>query len=135
MIEVKTILTGTIDHVWACWTQAEHIQHWNHAGDDWHCPKATNELYEGGRFVYTMAAKDQSFSFDFCGTYTRVVTNEAIAFTLDDQRKVEVHFSSTPAGIEIVERFDPENVHPEDMQQAGWQMILDNFKKYAESVG
>ncbi len=135
MIEVKTIVSGKIDHIWACWTQPEHIQQWNHAGDDWHCPKASNDLLEGGRFVYTMAAKDQSFSFDFCGTYTRVVTNEEIAFTLDDDRKVEVHFSSTLAGIEIVERFDPENVHPEDMQQAGWQMILNNFKKYAESVG
>jgi len=97
--------------------------------------EATNELYEGGRFVYTMAAKDQSFSFDFCGTYTRVVANEAIAFTLDDDRKVEVHFRSTPEGIEIIERFDPENVHPEDMQQAGWQMILDNFKNTRSRLG
>ena len=135
MIEVKTIVSGKIDHIWACWTQPEHIQQWNHAGEDWHCPKASNDLVEGGRFVYTMAAKDQSFSFDFCGTYTRVVTNEEIAFTLDDDRKVEVYFRSLPAGVEIMERFDPENVHPEDMQQAGWQMILDNFKKYAESIG
>ena len=135
MIEVKTIVSGKIDHIWACWTQPEHIQQWNHAGEDWHCPKAINDLLEGGRFVYTMAAKDQSFSFDFCGTYTRVVTNEEIAFTLDDDRKVEVSFRCLPAGVEIMERFDAENVHPEDMQQAGWQMILDNFKKHAESVG
>ena len=120
MIEVKTIVSGKIDHIWACWTQPEHIQQWNHAGEDWHCPKAINDLLEGGRFVYTMAAKDQSFSFDFCGTYTRVVTNEEIAFTLDDDRKVEVSFRCLPAGVEIMERFDAENVHPEDMQQAGW---------------
>lgn len=134
MIEVKTLVLGTLDHVWACWTQAEHIQNWNHASDDWHCPKAINGCVEGGRFVFTMAAKDQSFSFDFCGTYTKVIQNQEIAYTMDDDRKAVVSFQAINEGVEITERFDPENQNPTDMQQAGWQMILDNFKKYAESI-
>jgi hypothetical protein len=31
-----------------------------------------------------------------------------------------------------VETFDAENENPIEMQETGWQMILDNFKKYAE---
>jgi hypothetical protein len=37
-------------------------------------------------------------------------------------------------GTKVTEQFEPENQNPEDMQQAGWQMILDNFKSYAESA-
>jgi len=134
MIEVKTTVSGTLAHVWDCWTQDEHIQNWNHASDDWHCPKATNECVVGGRFVYTMAAKDQSFSFDFFGTYTRVDQLAEIAYTMDDERKAVVQFREVATGVEVIERFDPENQNPEDMQQMGWQMILNNFKKYAESI-
>ncbi len=134
MIEVKTTVAGSRVHIWDCWTAPQHIQNWNHAGDDWHCPQASNDCVVGGRFVYTMAAKDQSFSFDFSGTYTKVEPQAEIAYTLDDERKVVVLFHATPEGIEIIERFDPENIHSEEMQQAGWQAILNNFKKYAESI-
>jgi len=41
--------------------------------------------------------------------------------------------SETPDGVHVVEEFEPENQHPKEMQQAGWQLILDNFKKHAES--
>jgi hypothetical protein len=33
----------------------------------------------------------------------------------------------------VIEIFDPESENPVEMQQAGWQMILDNFRKYTES--
>lgn len=81
-----------------------------------------------------MAPVDNSFSFDFSGTYTQVIPNQTISYTMDDDRKAVVSFEELPSGIEIIERFDPENVHSEDLQLAGWQMILDNFKKYAESI-
>lgn len=134
MLEVKTIVKGPLAHVWECWTNPEHIQNWNHAADDWHCPKAINDCIIGGRFVFTMAPVDNSFSFDFSGTYTQVIPNLTISYTMDDDRKAVVSFEELPSGIEIIERFDPENVHSEDLQLAGWQMILDNFKKYAESI-
>ena len=134
MLEVKTIVKGPLAHVWECWTNPEHIQNWNHAADDWHCPKAINDCIIGGRFVFTMAPVDNSFSFDFSGTYTQVIPNQTISYTMDDDRKAVVSFEELPSGIEIIERFDPENVHSEDLQLAGWQMILYNFKKYAESI-
>jgi uncharacterized protein YndB with AHSA1/START domain len=47
---------------------------------------------------------------------------------------MKVTFTSTEMGTKVTEQFEPENQNPEDMQQAGWQMILDNFKSYAEST-
>jgi hypothetical protein len=35
---------------------------------------------------------------------------------------------------EITVSFDPETEHPVEMQQQGWQAILNNFKSYTESL-
>lgn len=51
-----------------------------------------------------MAAKDGSFEFDFYSTN----------------------------GTEVREVFDPENQNPPEMQQQGWQAILNQFKRYVE---
>jgi len=115
--------------------EAEHITQWNHASDDWHTPKAVNDLRTGGSFVYTMAAKDESFSFDFGGTYDEVVEHRRIAYTIADDRKVEITFRENSDGVHIIETFDAENTNPHDMQRGGWQAILDNFKKYTETYG
>ncbi len=80
-----------------------------------------------------MAAKDGSMSFDFGGEYTLVEKNKAIEYILGDGRKVEITFNETPNGVEIIEKFDPETQNPEEMQRAGWQAIMDNFKSYVES--
>ncbi len=34
---------------------------------------------------------------------------------------------------EVIETFDPESINSTELQQSGWQAILDNFKRYAES--
>ena len=43
-----------------------------------------------------------------------------------------VTFEMTDATTIITEKFEPEKENPVEMQQAGWQMILDNFKSYVE---
>ena len=53
---------------------------------------------------------------------------------MDDGRKVTIEFAQTPQGVEVIETFDPEQENTRELQQAGWQAILDNFKKYVESV-
>ena len=57
MITVKTTVTASPEKVWDFWTNPEHITKWNNASDDWHCPKATNDLKIDGKFNFTMAAK------------------------------------------------------------------------------
>lgn len=133
MITVQTTVKNTIDKVWEFWNKPEHITKWAFASPEWHSPRAENDLKEGGKFSTTMAAKDGSMSFDFGGEYTLVKENEAIYYTMGDGRKAEIIFKEIPEGVEIIESFDPETQNPEEMQQAGWQAILDNFRNYAES--
>ena len=133
-VVVETVVEKDIAQVWDCWTNPEHIVNWTFASADWHCPAATNDLQVGGTFSSTMAAKDGSMQFDFSGTYSEVVPNEKIAYAMEDGRKVEVTFSIVENGVSVVESFDPEQTHPREMQQAGWQAILNNYKAYVESI-
>ena len=132
MITVKNILNAPIEKVWEYWTKEEHIKNWNFAASDWHCPNATNNLLKGGEFHYTMAAKDNSFSFDFWGTYQKIELEKLLEITLGDGRQMKVGFEAKGDSTVVTEQFEPENQNPEDMQKAGWQMILDNIKLYVE---
>lgn len=133
MITVQSTINAAIDKVWEFWTSPEHITKWSFASPEWHTPYAENDLVEGGKFKSTMAAKDGSMSFDFEGEYTLVEKNKAIEYVLGDGRKVEISFTETPNGVEVVENFDPETQNPEEMQRGGWQAIMDNFKSYVEN--
>jgi uncharacterized protein YndB with AHSA1/START domain len=133
-ITVEALINAPIEEVWECWNAPEHITQWSQASDDWHCPKASNDLRRGGHFNFTMAAKDGSFSFDFEGDYDEVVENKRLAYTMSDGRKAEVTFRAEGDSTHITETFDAENMNSHEMQRAGWQAILDNFKKYTEQM-
>jgi uncharacterized protein YndB with AHSA1/START domain len=133
-ITVEAIINASIEKVWESWTQPQHITKWNAASDDWHTPYAENDLQEGGKMLATMAAKDGSFSFDFWGTHTKVLPLQEIATTLGDDRKMSVTFTPTNDGIKVLETFEPESQNSLELQQQGWQAILNNFKKYTESL-
>ena len=134
MITVSTTIKNkTLAEAWDYFTNPKHVINWNHAGDDWHCPKAENNLEVGKSFTYTMAAKNGEMSFDFTGIYTEIELYSKINYVLADNRKIFVTFKETENGIELIEKFDPETENSEEMQQTGWQMILDNFKKYIEN--
>ena len=132
MITVSVKIDASVEKVWNYFTQPEHIVNWNFANDDWHSPSAENDLTVNGLFKYNMAAKDGSFSFDFWGNYTQIETHKTIAYTIGDGRKVILHFTENDNLTEVVEMFEPESQNPEEMQQMGWQAILNNFKKYVE---
>jgi uncharacterized protein YndB with AHSA1/START domain len=131
-ITVETRVQGSVPGVWELWTVPEHIVQWNSASDDWHTPRAENDLRVGGKFRYRMESMDGSAGFDFEGEYTEVKTLERIAYTIGDGRKVIVTFLPTGADTHVVESFEAEHSNPPDMQRGGWQAILDNFKRYAE---
>ncbi|UPK69057.1 SRPBCC family protein [Chitinophaga filiformis] len=132
-ITVETTIQAPVAKVWEYWNQPEHIKKWAFASDDWHVPASENDLRTGGKFSTTMAAKDGSFSFDFGGVYTQVKEHKLIEYTLGDERKVSILFSSIGEATKIVETFEAEDTHSVEMQQSGWQAILDNFKKYTEA--
>jgi uncharacterized protein YndB with AHSA1/START domain len=134
MIHVEAYIQSDLEKVWENFTNPKHIQNWNFASLDWHCPKAANDLRVDGKFSYTMAAKDASFSFDFEGTYTLVEPLSSIEYNIIDGRKVIVKFSNTPNGVLVTEDFDPEQINAHEMQQGGWQSILNQFKTYTEQA-
>ncbi|GJM74574.1 activator of HSP90 ATPase [Paenibacillus macerans] len=133
-IKVEAIVHAPVESVWKYWTEPKHITKWNQASDDWHTPYAENDLRAGGKFVSRMEAKDGSFGFDFGGVYDEVNMNESISYTLGDGRKVKIDFIRQGDDTKIIEAFEAEETNAIEMQQAGWQAILDNFKKYAEGV-
>ncbi|MDP4099312.1 SRPBCC family protein [Paenibacillus sp. P96] len=132
-ITVETTVDAPMEKVWAYWTEPQHITEWSFASDEWHAPKAENDVRTGGAFLTRMEAKDGSFGFDFSGVYDEVRPHELIAYTLGDGRKVTITFSNQGNGTKVVEVFEAEGENPIEMQQAGWQAFLDNFKKYCEA--
>ena len=133
-ITVEAIIIAPVEKVWNLWTGSEHITKWNNVSDDWHTPWAENDLRIGGRFVSRMEAKDGSSAFDFAGVYDDVKTNDLIAYTIDDGRKVRITFTGNNYVTEVSETFETESTHPIEMQRKGWQAIMNSFKKYVEST-
>lgn len=131
-ITVSVEIDAPIDKVWNYWTSPEHIVKWNFASDDWCCPTATNEAKTGGKFNWRMEAKDGSVGFDFFGEYDHVIENERIEYQMGDGRKVEISFREEDGKIILNETFETEDVNSAEMQRAGWQAILENFKKLVE---
>ncbi len=131
-VKVSTVVNASLEKVWDVWVKPEHIVNWNFASDDWCCPSANNDLQVGGKFVARMEAKDGSSGFDFNGIYSVVKSQEALEYVMEGGRKVQVMFTPQEGGVLVTEIFEPENVYPLEMQQGGWQSILENFKKYGE---
>jgi uncharacterized protein YndB with AHSA1/START domain len=133
MITVETTINAPVSKVWEHWTKSEHITNWNFATDEWHCPTATDNLESGGEFNWRMEAKDGSMGFDFTGVYDQIDENELITYKMADGRRVEIRFTEIDGEVKLTESFEAEGTNSDEMQRAGWQSILENFKKYVES--
>lgn len=131
-ITVVVEVNASPEKAWQYFTEPDHLTNWYFASDDWHAPHAENDLRVDGRFKIAMAAKNGSAGFDFEGVYTEVEPTTYLSFTLDDNRKVSVAFESADGKTIVTETFEAESMHPVEMQQQGWQAILNNFKKYTE---
>ena len=85
----------------------------------------------GGIYNARMEAKDKSFGFDFKAIYTEIAPFTYFQYEFDN-RSVRVDFTeiNDTTKVEIV--FVPESQNSIDMQVAGWQSILNNFKAYVE---
>ena len=131
-ITVNAIINCQIIKAWQFFNEPQHITKWNQAADTWHCPASENDLKLGGKFKHTMSAKDNSFSFDLEGVYTHVDLYKQIDYVLADNRKVSVLFKEENNQTTVTEIFESENENHIELQQQGWQAILNNFKNYTE---
>lgn len=133
-VQIETTVKAPLAEVWRAYSSPEDIKQWNTASPDWHTPSSTVDLREGGSFSSRMEAKDGSMGFDFAGTYTKVVDKKLIEYAFGD-RTARVEFSEGPDGVTVKVGFDAETQNPVEMQRAGWQSILDSFKKHVEAAG
>ncbi len=133
-LTVTTTINKNVKTVWEAFTLPQHITNWYFASPDWHAPSSENNPIIGGKFKTRMEAKDGSFGFDFSGTYTNVILHKELDYTLDDNRLVTVSFKVENNQTIVTESFEPESENTHELQQQGWQLILDNFKKYTESL-
>lgn len=132
-IRVETVVQAPVAQVWKCFNEPEHIMKWAFASDDWEAPASKNDVRVGGSFTTTMAAKDGSAKFDFSGVYSAVEEHKLLAYAMSDGRQVRVQFQAMGEGTKVTETFDPEHENSPEMQKAGWQSILNNFKKHVEA--
>ena len=133
VLTVQATVNAPVNTVWDSFTNPDHIIKWNQASPDWHSPWSKNDLRVGGAFSTRMEAKDGSFGFEFGGIYDAVDENKYIEYTLGDGRKVTVTFTEENGSTKVVETFEAEETHSLEMQQGGWQAIMDSFKNYTES--
>jgi uncharacterized protein YndB with AHSA1/START domain len=88
--------------------------------------------YFGLFFDGRMEANDRSIGIDFTRTCAEVDVHSRMQCTLEDGRKWEIHFRAEGDATAFTEHFEADENAPEEMQPAGWQAILNNFKAYAE---
>lgn len=131
-IIVQASIQATKNKVWDYYTNPIHITQWNFADPSWHCPRAENDMQVGGKYLARMEAKDGSFGFDFEAIYSAIHDKESFTYGFTD-REVNVQFKEQGEFTEVIITFDPENENPIELQQQGWQAILNNFKQYVES--
>ena len=72
--------------------------------------------------------------FDFSGKFNEVDFQRHILILLDDNRSLEVWFEAVDGGIRLTEEFEAENMNPVELQQQGWQAILNAYKNYCQSL-
>ena len=131
-VTVQATINADKKKVWNYYNNPEHITKWNFADPSWQCPNAENDMKVGGKYRARMEAKDGSFGFDFEAIYSDIVDGEQFTYGLGG-RNVNVKFKPISNQTEVVVTFDAENENPIEMQKAGWQAILTNFKNYTET--
>ena len=131
-VVVEAVVNASISKTWKYYTEPESITQWNFADPSWHCPSASNDMKIGGKYLARMEAKDGSFGFDFEAYYTEI--NAGKNFTYEFGGRIcTVNFDDLIDSTKVTVSFDPESENPVEMQKAGWQLILNNFKSYTES--
>jgi uncharacterized protein YndB with AHSA1/START domain len=110
----------------------DNIQ-WNYASDGWTTGKVDIDARVGGKFAIEYISPDRSRDFVVSGVYDEIVPNQKIVYSLDDGRPVTVQFiEKDKNATEITIELTLEDESSEEMQRAGWGMIMKHFVDYVE---
>lgn len=133
-VTVEVIVNTSLEHAWDVFHQAAHIKHWYFADPSWHVKDAHVSFEVGKEFHIHMEAKDQSFGFDFYGTYQVIQPYTYVLSLLGDGRTLEISFKEVKEGILVSETFEVEDENSIELQRQGWQAILNQYQTYIESI-
>ena len=125
----------TLDSVWACATEKEHIIHWYSGQDDWECTAVDQDLRVRGAFKYTLITKDKTFSRVQEGNFLRVEAPHILEYLTKDGRKVTVSFAQSGNTVMIEQIAETERNAPFEFQRRWQQKLLNNLATYAEEIG
>lgn len=89
-------------------------------------------MRKGGNFSWTMTSKDDKMGFDFGGIYDEIIQHKLISCSLDEWRNVEIKFTKKDDETLVEHIFELERTNLEQLQEGGWQTILNNIKGYVE---
>lgn len=131
-ITVESVIHASLEKIWTAWNTPEDIMKWNAASDDWHTTISRVDLRPGGRFYARMEARNGTVGFDFEGVYSNVIDRQLIEYAMSDGRTVSVRFEEVEGSVKVTETFDADSEYSPEMQQQGWQSILESFKRYVE---
>lgn len=131
-VVVNIFVRQPLHIVWKCWTTPEHIKRWNIPFPNWHCPEVVNDIREGGIFCFKMQTKDGKEGFEHAGRYDKVIPCELVEYTLDDGRRSTIEFLQIDQNTIVRESFEPEQLVPDEVQEAFCQSVLQRFKGYVE---
>jgi uncharacterized protein YndB with AHSA1/START domain len=131
-ITVEASINANTQKAWEYYTNPKHIVNWNFAHPSWHCPLASNDMQVGGMYKARMEAKDGSFGFDFEACYSSINIGKEFTYEFGG-RSANIKFIPKENQTVVSIVFDAEDENTVEMQQSGWQAILDNFKLYVES--
>ncbi|WP_239624467.1 SRPBCC domain-containing protein [Paenibacillus sp. H1-7] len=106
---MQAVIQTHVEKVWRYWTEPDYITKWNQASEDLHAPRAENDLRVGGKLLTRMEAKDGSMGFDFGGVYDVVNRHEAIGYTMEDGRRVDIAFVDQGNETKVIETFNAES--------------------------
>ena len=62
-----------------------------------------------------------------------MVPKERFTYKLADEREASIQFIEKEECTQLVVIFDAETENPVELQQQGWQTILNQYKKYTEA--
>ena len=133
-IRISTQVYADMDIVWEAYNDPQHVKKWHKASDAWICPHSQSIFREWGGFTHTMELRDGDVHVDFEWTYTEIVERELIAYSLNDERQVQVRFNNEESFAQVIIDFEADSKNDPKAQEQLWKAILDSFARYAESL-
>lgn len=134
VITVSTIINQSTELTWEAFTSPTHMLNWARSSNDWIVKEAKNDLRIGGEIKVLLTTETDAIFLQYKGIYQQIDWNKLLNIKLDDNRTLEVTFSSIHDVTTVNLQIDAVEEQDIDIQYFGWQSLLDNLKSCAESV-